>query len=138
MKPCCSFAPQQDVQSLWRISAGMSGLPSVSPSSSPLPTRLLIKAPAKCEHSWSGACFLFQLARDCTSQSTREAGDLAPALLQQLQLRGTTGGASSSAACTPCLTNEQVFFLGSLGCLFVQTTTCGPSFCHHLLLAVLP
>lgn len=97
----------------------------------------LLKIPLKVWGQLGEVCVLFQLALDRTSQSKREAGDLAPALFQQLQLQGTTGGVSSYAACTPCLTNEQAGFLPcSRGCLFVQTTTRGPSFCHHLLLAL--
>lgn len=136
MKPNCSFAPWHSPPPLRchilpKDFTCKSGLPCASPSSSLLPTWVLIKASAESVNSAGvgvGVCLLFQLAVDCTSQSTGEAGDLAPGLFQQLQRQGATGGISSSAACTPHLTNEQVFCLTPEAASLSEPPHVGPPF----------
>lgn len=92
------------------------GSPCGSPSSSLLQTWLLIKAPTGSVNSAGRRMSAFPTF---TPQSTREMGDLALALSTATAWR-TTGGVSSSAACTPHLTNEQVFCLAPNAATFSE------------------
>lgn len=92
------------------------GSPCGSPSSSLLQTWLLIKAPTGSVNSAGRGCLLFQLSH----LKAQERWVIWPLPSQQLQLWRTTGGVSSSAACTPHLTNEQVFCLAPNAATFSE------------------